>query len=144
MKTFSNYLTITILLLSTFSCGKSGGSATPDPVVTDTTKPTISIVKPSAGQSFTAGVTIPFQASFSDNIGLKSYEIVISKVTTGSFNLKNVPTSVPYSYTKSSTSFSTGVKQQDITLSDMIIPANTATTIVSTGNYNLKVTCYDT
>ena len=81
--------------------------------------------------------------SFSDNDKLKSYEIAISKVTSGAITLKNVPVSVPFSYTKYPTSFNTGVKQQDIILSDINIPANDATTSVTPGNYNFKVTCYD-
>ena len=137
------YLIVICLLVQTYSCSKKGGTVTPDPVIPDTTKPTISITNPVPAQSFTPGTAITFQASFSDNVKLKSYEISISKVTSGAITLKNVPVSVPFSYTKSSTSFNTGVKQQDIILSDINIPANDATTIVTPGNYNFKVTCYD-
>lgn len=50
---------------------------------------------------------------------------------------------VAFSYVKTATSLGSGVKQQEIVLSDIIIPANTATTIVATGKYNFKVTCTD-
>jgi hypothetical protein len=144
MKTSSKYLIVISLIVFAFYGCKKGGSSTPDPVpVPDTTKPTISIIKPSAGQTFVAGNSIAFQATFSDNVSLKSYEIAISKVLTGGLTLKNVPTSVPFSYLKSSTNFTPGVKQQEINLSDIVIPSNTATTIVTPGKYNFKVTCVD-
>jgi len=143
MKTSTKYLIVISFLVLTFSGCNKGGGTTPDPIVPDTTKPTISILKPTAGQSFVAGNTIVFQAAFSDNVSLKNYEIVISKIVTGGLILKNVPTSVPFSYNKSSTSFPSGVKQQEINLSDIVIPSNTITTIVTPGKYNLKVTCVD-
>lgn len=142
MKTAIRYLMVISLLTVTLYGCKKGGT-TPDPVVPDTTKPTISIIQPTAGQSFVAGNTITFQATFNDNKELKSYEIAVYKVVTGGLTLKNVPTSVPFSYTKSSTNFASSIKQQEISLSDIVIPPNTATTIVSPGNYNFKVTCVD-
>ena len=47
------------------NCSKGGSN--PPLMVPDTTKPTISITKPSTGQAFTAGNTILLQATFSDN-----------------------------------------------------------------------------
>lgn len=132
-----NFLLLTILL----GCKKS--SETEPKPIPDTTKPGISIVKPTAGQAFVSGNTIAFQATFSDNELLKSYEIAVSKVVTGGLILKIVPVSVPFSYNKSSTNFTSGVKQQEIILSDIIIPANTANTITTPGKYNFKVTCVD-
>jgi len=142
MKTTLRLFLMTCLMISTLACSKKGGS-TPDPIVADTTKPIISISKPTAAQAFNSGTTIPFEVSFSDNTKLGTYEVAITKVTTGGYILKNVPTSVPFSYTKSSTNFTTGVKQQTITLTDIAIPANNTTTVTTPGNYNLKVTCYD-
>jgi len=130
-----------LLLISISGCKKSG--TTPDPVITDTAKPTISILKPSVGQTFVAGNTIPFQATFNDNKELKSYEIAISKVVTGGSILKNVPTSVPFSYLKSSTNFASGTKQQEVNLGDITIPSNTANAFVTPGKYNFKVICVD-
>lgn len=142
MKTSTKYLmVISLLTISLSGCKKVG--TTPDPVVHDTTKPTISIAKPSAVQVFVAGNTFPFQTTFNDNKELKSYEIAINKVVVGGLTLKIVPTSVPFSYLKSSTSFTSGVKQQEINLSNIIIPSNTATTFVTPGKYNFKVTCVD-
>jgi len=144
MKTSIKYLLVISLLILNISGCKKGTNTTPDPVpVPDTTKPTISITKPTAGQIFNAGNTITFQATFTDNKELKSYEIAVSKVVTGGLILKVVPTFAPFSYTKSSTSFTSGVKQQEINLSDITIPSNTATTIVTTGKYNFKVSCTD-
>ena len=111
-------------------------------MIPDTTKPTITITQPTAGQAFVTGNTIAFQATFSDNKELKSYEVKVSKVVTSGMALKIVPNVVPFSYTKSA-NFGTGVKQQDITLSDFVIPLHTATTLVATGKYNMKVTCTD-
>ena len=139
---FQVKLLTTILLLSFFTGCKKGGSVT-DPIIPDTTKPIITIIKPTAAQAFNTGTTIPFEASFSDNVKLQNYEVAISKTPTGGLILKNVPTSVPFSFTKSLTSFNTGVKQQNIILTDISIPANNTTTITTPGNYNLKVTCYD-
>ena len=142
MKNLTKYLfVISFLALTIYGCKKGSN---PEPVpVQDTTKPTISILKPTAGQSFVAGNTITFQATFSDNVNIKSYEIAISKVVTGGLILKIVPLSVPLSYTKYSTSFPSGIKQQEINLSDIVIPVNTATTITTPGKYDLKVTCVD-
>jgi hypothetical protein len=56
--------------------------------------------------------------------------------------LKIVPLVKPFSYTKSGT-FGTGIKQQEVTLSDIVIPLHTATELVATGKYNVKVSCTD-
>jgi hypothetical protein len=143
MKSSIRYL-IVLSLLILIICGcKKGSSSTPDPIpVPDTTNPTISIIKPTPGQIFVAGNTIPVQATFSDNEKFKSYEINVSKKITGGLTFKVVPTSTPFSYTKSSASLPGG-KTQDISLSDINIPANTATDIVTPGIYNFKVTCVD-
>lgn len=142
MKTSIKYLMVLGLLTITLWGCKKGGT-NPDPVVPDTTKPTTLITKPTAGQTFVAGNTIVFQATFSDNVSLKSYEIAISKVVTGGLTLKFVPTLVPFNYLKSSTNFASGTKQQEINLSDITIPPNTATTITTPGKYNFKVTYVD-
>jgi hypothetical protein len=139
MKYKSKLLIVTSLLFA-FLIGCKNDS---NPELADTTPPTITITTPTAGQSFAPGSTILFQASFSDNKLLKSYEIEVSKVVTGGLALKNVPTSVPFSYTKSSTNFSSGDSPQTINLTDIVIPANTATTITTPGNYNFKVSCVD-
>jgi hypothetical protein len=131
------------LLISALTGCQKGSSTAPAPVISDTTKPTITIIKPTPGQSIDPGSTILFQATFSDNEKLKSYGIEISNVNKGGSILKNVPTSVPFSYTKPSTSFGLGTKQQDITLSDITIPANTTNKIVTPGKYYFKVTCVD-
>ena len=128
------------LTLNFFGCKKS--SHTPDPVIPDTTKPTITIVKPTAGQIFIVGTPITFQATFADNVKLGSYDITITKVITTGYILKNVPTAVAWSYTRSTTNF-TSEKQQEINLSDINIPLLIGTSPVETGNYNFTVTCID-
>ena len=135
---------IIICLLSTigYSC-KKGGS-TPDPVIPDTTKPTISIAKPTAGQAFAPGNTITFQATFKDNEKLGSYEIAVTKVVTAGMSLKNVPVFESWGYTKASTSFSAGVKQADINLDISIPLLNANSTAITPGDYNFKITCVDT
>ena len=61
--------------------------------------------------------------------------------TLGGLDLKNVPTSVPFAYTKSTTSLSG--KTQTVTLSDIVLPVNTPTQIITIGSYNVKVNCSD-
>jgi hypothetical protein len=131
---------ICLLVLNFTNCKKS--SNTPDPVIPDTTKPTITIVKPTAGQIFIVGSSITFQATFADNIKLGSYNIAITKVITSGFILKNVPTAVAWSYTKSTTNF-TSEKQQDIDVSDINIPLLIGNSPVLTGKYNFTVNCVD-
>lgn len=143
MRTTVKCLIITSLFTIGFTGCKKGGGTTPDPIVPDSTKPTITITKPTAGQSFNVGNSIAFQATFSDNIQLKSYEIAISKVITGGFILKNVLTPVNWSYAKSATTLSASPKQQEITLSDIVVPLDINGNPVSTGKYNFKVTCVD-
>jgi hypothetical protein len=134
---------MTMGLCVTILAGCKKGSSQPDPVIPDTTKPTITIVKPTAGQSFTPGSSIAFQASFSDNEKLGSYAITISRVFTGGFILKNVPVPVDWSYSKATTNFNSGVKQQEIILNDISIPKDLGGSPITTGKYYLKVTCTD-
>lgn len=142
MKTAINHLIVITLLISMVYGCKKGGT-TPDPVIPDTTVPAISITKPTAGQAFVPGNTITFQATFSDNEKIASYEIAITKVIATGLILKNVVTPVNWSYTKSSTSFTPGAKLQEINLTDIIIPMDIGGKPVATGKYNFKVTCID-
>ena len=135
------FIVTSLLIATIFGCKKGGN--TPDPVTPDTTKPTISVVKPTAGQAFIPGNTIPFQATFADNVKISSYEIAITNLPPVGFILKNVTTPVAWSYTKASTSFSSNVKQQEINLSDITIPLLIGTSPVATGKYYVKVTCVD-
>lgn len=137
------YLIIICFLITSLSGCKKNSTPTPDPIIPDTTKPTILITKPNGVDAFVPGNTIIFQATFADNNKLGSYDIAITKVVTGGLILKNVPTPVAWSYTKSATSFTTGVKQQEINLSDITIPLFIGTSPVATGKYNFKVTCID-
>lgn len=138
MKTAIKYLIVFCLMSTTFwGCSKKGTVEVPD-----TTKPTIMITKPTQGQAFVAGNTVTFQATFTDNEKLKSYAIAISKKVTGALILK-IYLSVDFTYNKPSTNFTTGVKQQEIILNDIVIPANTATNITAPGTYKINVTCVD-
>lgn len=143
MKLSIKYFVIICLLISSISCSKKSGTVTPDPIIPDTTKPTITIVKPTAAQVFVAGSPITFQATFSDNEKLGSYDISITKVVLAAFIQKNVPTPVAWSYTKGSTNFTSSVKQQEINLSDISIPLLIGTSPVATGDYNFTVKCVD-
>ena len=142
MQTTFKYL-IVISLLTAMFCGCKKGGSTPEPIIPDTTKPTISIVKPTAGQTFVPGNTIAFQATFTDNEKLKSYDIAITKVVASAMVLKNVPVLEAWSYSKASTSFNSGVKQADITYDIPIPLLNANSTSISPGKYNFKVTCID-
>lgn len=140
MKNSINCLIVMCFLTLVISgCKKS--THTPDPVP-DTIKPAISVSKPTVGQIFIPGNTINFQASFTDNDKLGSYDIAITKKITGGFILKNVPTPVPWSYTKGSVSFPTGLKIKDITY-DILIPLDINGSPLAIGDYNFLVTCID-
>lgn len=139
MKYSRTYLIVLSILISILSGCSKGGSTAPV-VVPDTTKPTIVISSPTAGQTFTAGGTIPIQVAFSDNEALKSYDITISKNLTSGVILKVVPISVPFTYSSGTTTLSG--KSQSATL-NISIPANTPTQIVTPGTYDLKVNCID-
>ena len=141
MKTAIKYLIVSTLLITVVYGCKKGGT-TPEPIIPDTTVPTISVTKPTAGQVFVPGNTITFQASFTDNDKLGSYDIAITKKITSAFILKNVPTPVPWSYTKGSVSFPTGPKTTDITY-DIHIPLDINGSPLATGDYNFVVTCTD-
>jgi uncharacterized membrane protein len=142
MKISLQQFSVICLILITFAGCKKGTSTAPPVVIPDTTKPTLSIVKPTAAQQFAAGANIPFQVTLTDNEKLKSYDIAVSLKLAGGLILKIVPTSTPFSYTKSATTLGGG-KTQDVTVTDINIPANTATNIVTPGTYNFKVTCVD-
>jgi len=141
MQILSKYLILVGLLVSILACSKKG-SVAPVPVP-DTTNPTITITQPSAGQAFVVGNTITFQASFADNDKLGNYSITVTKVITSGMVLKNVLTPVAWSYSKSATNFTTGVKQQNITLNDITIPLLIGTSPVLTGKYDFNVSCVD-
>ena len=138
---FKFFIVISLLFTTLYGCKKGG--TTPEPIIPDTTLPSISITKPTAGQAFVAGNAITFQATFSDNDKIASYEIAINKVIATGLILKNVVTPVNWSYTKSSTSFTAGAKLQEINLTDIIIPMDIGGKPVATGKYNFKVTCID-
>ena len=140
MKFIFKYLLVLSILINLVT-GCSKGGSNPPVVVPDTTKPTISITKPAAGQNFVAGNTIPFEVTFTDNEALKNYDVTISKNTIAGLALKNVPTSVPFSYTRSTSGISG--KSQTIIINDIILPANTPTQIITVGSYNIKVNCSD-
>ena len=142
MKSINNLLIFTLIFVIALSGCKKGGDPAPV-VVPDTTKPTITITAPTAGQAFTVGSTIAFQASFSDNVQLNTYDITITKAVTSGMILKVVPTPVAWNYSKPATSLGAGVKQQNITLNDIVIPTLINTNPVATGKYNFKVTCSD-
>jgi len=139
MKILSKYFILVGLLVSILSCSKKGNVAP----VPDTTNPTITITQPTAGQGFAVGNTITFRASFADNDKLGSYSITVTKVISSGMVLKDVLTPVAWSYSKSATSFTTGVKQQNITLNDITIPLSIGTSTVLTGKYDFNVSCVD-
>ena len=141
MKNAAKYLFILSLLTTiVYGCKKGGNTPASIP---DTTLPTISITKPTAGQAFVPGNTITFQAAFADNEKLASYELAITKVIASGIIPKNVQVYEPWAFTKASTSFSSGIKQADVNLDIPIPLLNDNSTSITTGKYNFKVTCLD-
>lgn len=141
MKKSIQYFVVICLLVSVFSACKKSSTPAPLPIP-DTTKPTISVTKPTVGQVFIPGSTINFQATFTDNDKLGNYDIAITKKIPVGFILKNVPVPVKWSYTKGSVSFPTGSKTKDI-LYDILIPLDINGSPLEKGDYNFVVTCTD-
>jgi hypothetical protein len=127
------FLPLVILLISV-SC-KKNNSEPPAPAA-DTTPPTISLVDPTAGKSYTLGSTLHLQMDLSDNVELKSYQVVITKsqkgLQTTDWAFNNTVT-IP-----------SGKKTLAVNNNDIAIPSTVTGSQTTTGNYDMNINCWDT
>ncbi len=123
-----------ILILIGVSCKKSNTTEPPAPKP-DTTVPTINVVDPTPGKTFVLGTPLHLQLDLSDNVELKSYQVVITK------SLKGVQTSDwAYNFTWT---IPAGKKTQVVNHSEITVPLTVTANQTTTGNYDMTVTCLD-
>jgi len=135
MKNLIKMLVPVLLLIVVLSCKKNSSSEPPAPVA-DKTAPTISISDPTAGKSFALGTPLHLQMDLGDNIGLKSYKVVIAK------SLKGLVTS-DWAYSNT-WSIAAGKKTLNVNHSEITVPLTVTGNQTTTGNYDLTITCLDT
>ena len=135
MKIIPKLILPVLLVLVIFSCKKNSTSDGPPVVVPDTTKPTISLVDPTASKIITLGTAMHLQMDLSDNVELKSYKVTISK------SLKGVTTS-DWAYTNTWT-IPSGKKTFAVNHNEILVPLTYTGNQVTLGNYDMLITCTD-
>jgi len=135
MEKYFNWLRLSIVILSIYSCGKGGSSSDPIPVA-DKTKPVISLIDPTSNKVFILGTPLHLQMDLADNVELKSYKVVITK------SLKGVVTS-NWAFNQT-WQIAAGKKTFTVNQSEIIVPLTVTGNQTTTGNYDLVVTCTDT
>jgi len=135
MKKYFNWLSLSIVILSIYSCSKGDSSSDPVPVA-DTTKPVISLIDPITNKNFILGSPLHLQMDLSNNVELKSYKVVITK------SLKGVVTS-DWAFSQTWT-IAAGKKTFTVNHSEITVPLSVTGNQTTTGNYDLTVTCTDT
>ena len=134
MKIILKWIMPVLLVLLIISC-KKGGTTDLPPVVPDTTKPTISLVDPTASKIITLGTAMHLQMDLSDNVELKSYKVAITK------SLKGVTTS---DWVYSNTwSIPAGKKMLAVNHNEILVPLTYTGNQVTLGNYDVLITCED-
>lgn len=131
------WLLIAILLIISVSCKKSSTTEPPVPV-SDTTKPVIIVVDPTAGKTYaygTSGTPLHLQMDLSDNAELKSYRVVINK------SLKGVETA-DWAFSQTWT-ISAGKKSLAVNHSEISVPSTVTGKQTTTGNYDMTIFCTD-
>ncbi|MCK9641177.1 MAG: DUF4625 domain-containing protein [Prolixibacteraceae bacterium] len=124
-----------LLVLVNVSCKKNSTTDGSPVVVPDTTKPTISLVDPTASKIITLGTSMHLQMDLSDNVELKSYKVTISK------SLKGVTTS-DWAYTNTWT-IPSGKKTLAVNHNEILVPLTFTGNQVTLGNYDMLITCTD-
>ena len=135
MKKLCKWLIPVILLASVFSCKKSTTTQDPTPVTKDTTKPTLTLVDPTADKSFVLGKSMHLQMDLSDDVELKSYKVTIAK------SLKGVETA-DWAYTNTWT-IPAGKKTLAVNHSEITVPLTVTGKSTTIGKYDLTVSCLD-
>jgi len=118
------------ILLQVFACKKV------DTTLPDSTKPVISLIDPTNNKVILVGTTLALEMDLSDNKELKSYKVDIHK------SLKNVDTS-DWTYVNTWT-IAAGKTNFKVKHSEIFIPLTFMGKNVTTGNYEMIITCMDT
>ena len=134
MKILLNWVLSVVILIFCFSC-KKGGTTEPVPIP-DTSVPGISLIDPTPGKSFVLGATIHLLMDLSDNVELKSYQVVISK------SLKGLVTS-DWAYDHTWT-IPAGKKTFSVNHNEIVVPLTVTGNQTTTGNYDVAISCFDT
>ena len=137
MKIKFKWLLPVILLTISVSCKKSSTTEPPVPV-TDTTKPVIIVVDPTAGKTYaygTTGTTLHLQMDLSDNAELKAYRVVINK------SLKGLETA-DWAFSQT-WNIAAGKKTLAVNHSEISIPSTVTGKQTTTGNYDMTIFCTD-
>ncbi|MCK9413637.1 MAG: DUF4625 domain-containing protein [Prolixibacteraceae bacterium] len=135
MKNLLKWIMPVLLVLFVVSCKKGGTTDVPPVVVPDTTKPTISIVDPTANKIITLGTAMHLQMDLSDNVELKSYKVTIAK------SLKGVTTS-DWAYSNT-WAIPAGKKALAVNHNEILVPLTFTGNQVTLGNYDVLITCED-
>mgnify|MGYP001568964648 CR=1 FL=1 len=122
------------IFLQVSAC-KKVNTTIPD-VVPDSTKPVISLIDPTNNKVILLGTSLALELDLSDNKELKSYKVEIHK------SLKNVDTS-DWTYVNTWT-IAPGKTIFKVKHSEILIPFTFTSKNVTTGNYEMVVTCTDT
>jgi len=137
MKIRFRWLLLAMLLIISVSCKKSSTTEPPVPV-TETTKPVIIVVDPTAGKTYTygtSGTPLHLQMDLSDNAELKSYRVVINK------SLKGLETG-DWAFSQT-WNISAGKKSLAVNHSEISIPSTITGKQTTTGNYDMTIFCTD-
>jgi len=135
MKIVLKWIMPVLLVLFIISCKKGGTTDVPPVVVPDTTKPTISLVDPTASKIITLGTAMHLQMDLNDNVELKSYKVAITK------SLKGVTTS-DWAYSNIWT-IPAGKKTLAVNHNEILVPSTYTGNQVTLGNYDVLITCED-
>jgi hypothetical protein len=133
MKCICKFINILVVFVMVISCSKGG--STPEPIVADTTKPTISVADPTSNKSVLLGSALHLQMDLSDNVELKSYKVTIAK------SLKGVVTS-DWAFTQT-WPIAAGKKSFAVNHNEIVVPLTVTGNQTTTGNYDLTVVCSD-
>lgn len=118
------------ILLQVFACKKV------DTTLPDNTKPVISLIDPTNNKVILLGTSLALEMDLSDNKELKFYKVDIHK------SLKNVDTS-DWTYVNT-WMIASGKTNFKVKHSEIFIPNTFTGKNVTTGNYEMIITCTDT
>ena len=118
------------ILLQVFACKKV------ETTLPDNTNPVISLIDPTNNKVILLGTSLALEMDLSDNKELKSYKVEIHK------SLKNVDTS-DWTYVNT-WSIAAGKTNFKVKHSEILIPLTFTGKNVTTGNYEMILTCTDT
>lgn len=119
-----------LILLQVSACKKV------ETTLPDNSKPVISLIDPTNNKVILLGTSLALEMDLSDNKELKSYKVEIHK------SLKNVDTS-DWTYVNTWT-IAPGKTNFKVKHSEILVPQTFTGKNVTTGNYEMVITCSDT